>query len=130
MRPLIKILPAVAASLLTITLFASGCSRKSSHVANSQGDAQTNPVVGTAPPAAAVAPPAQLAPVAVSVVQPDGQPNLAELNRVARMWMYRNHRRPANWDDFAANAGVPIPPPPPGKKYELSKSMRVTLVDR
>jgi hypothetical protein len=44
--------------------------------------------------------------------------------------MLRNRRRPTDWDDFAAHAGVQIPPPPSGKKYVLSKNMRVTLADQ
>jgi hypothetical protein len=126
MRLLIKILPIWTAIMLASTLFVSGCSRKSSDTVNSQAIAQTNQVVETAN----AAPPAQATPAAASVVQANGQANMAELDRVARMWMFRNHRRPTSWEDFAANAGVQIPPPPPGKKNFLSKDMRVTLVDR
>jgi len=100
-----------AASILTAVLLASGCSRKSSETANSPANTQ----------AAAEAAPA---------VQAGGQADMAELDRVARVWMFRNHRRPTSWEDFAANAGVQIPPPPPGKKYVLSKDMRITLVDQ
>ena len=130
MRLLIKILPIWTAIMLASTLFVSGCSRKSSDTANSQAIAQTNQVIETAN----AAPPAQPTPAAMStatsIVQADGQANMAELDRVARMWMFRNRRRPTSWEDFAANAGVQIPPPPLGKKYVLSKDMRVTLVDR
>lgn len=108
-------------------LFTDGCSRKSSDTVtvSSQANTKTNQVIETASPA----PLAQPSLTAAPIVQPDGQPNLVELNRVARLWMIRNHRRPTGWDDFAAHAGVQIPPPPPGKKYLLSTDMRVTLVN-
>ena len=108
------------------TLFVVGCSRNSGDMVSSQPNAQTNKVVE----AANAISPTQPTPAAVSIVQADGQPDMAALDRAARMWMFQNHRRPTSWDDFAAHASVQIPPPPPGKKYILSKDMRVTLVDR
>jgi hypothetical protein len=130
MRLLIRILPTWAAIMLVITLFVSGCSRKSSDTANSQANAQTNQVVNQVVETANPVPPAQSAPAGAPIVQADGQPDMGELDRVARVWMFRNHRRPTSFEDFAAHAGVEIPPPPPGKKYVLSRDMRVTLVDR
>jgi hypothetical protein len=41
-----------------------------------------------------------------------------------------NHRVPANFDDFAATAGVVIPPPPAGKKYVIRKDMHIELVNQ
>jgi len=126
MRLLIKLSLLWAAIMLAGALALSGCSRKSAGTANAQANAQTNQVVETANAASL----AQPAPATPTIAQADGQPNMAELDRVARVWMLRNHRRPSGWEDFAANAGVEIPPPPPGKKYALSRDMRVTLVDR
>jgi hypothetical protein len=111
-------------------LLASGCSKKSTNTPNAQFTAQTNQIKETANPIPAFVQPIQTASNTGSIVQVDGQPDMAELNRVARLWMYNNHRRPTSWEDFAAHAGVQIPPPPPGKKYAISRSMRVTLVDR
>jgi hypothetical protein len=136
MRQLSKILIILADTMLASTLFVSGCSRKSSDTANPQTSVQTNQVdekTNAAAPA-----PAQSAPAAAYIVQadgqpivlPNGQPDMAEINRVARKWILRNNRRPTGWDDFVANAGVQIPPPPPGKKYLLSRSMHVSLIDR
>jgi hypothetical protein len=122
MRPLLKLFPIGAA----IMLFVSGCSRKSSDTANSQANAQANQVVETANPA----PPAQPASAAAPSVQAGGEPNMAELDRVARRWMFRNRRHPTNFEDFTAHAGVEIPPPPPGKKYVLSKDMHISLVNQ
>ena len=116
--------------VISITLFVSGCTRKSGDTSNAQLITQTSQDAESSNPAAAPAPLAQAVPEAAAVVQADGQPDMAALNRVSRLWMIRNRRRPTSWDDFASNAGVQIPPPPPGKKYALSKDMRVTLVDR
>jgi hypothetical protein len=124
----IKILSLGVATLLTSMLFTCGCSRKSSNTPVSQIPVQTNPASESA--YTTVVPQGQPIQGNASLVQTDGQPNLAELNRVARLWLLRNQRRPTGWDDFAAHAGVQIPPPPTGKKYVLSRSMRVTLEDR
>ncbi|HEY1787878.1 MAG TPA: hypothetical protein VGJ73_06965 [Verrucomicrobiae bacterium] len=112
--------------MLAIALFANGCSRKSSDAFSSQPYVQTNQTAETTIPAPSAQPPPSGAPI----VQADGQPNMVELNRAAKFWMFRNRRRPTSWDDFAANAGIQIPPPPSGKKYVLSKDMRITLVDQ
>jgi hypothetical protein len=37
---------------------------------------------------------------------------------------------PKNFEEFAASANVPIPPPPPGKKYVIDSLMHVSLTDR
>jgi hypothetical protein len=118
MRPPVKILSLGAVVMLASMLFINGCSRKSGDMSSSPVYAQTNQASG------------QSGSGAPSIVQPDGQPDMAALDRAARFWMFQNHRRPISWDDFAAHASVQIPPPPPGKKYVLSKDMRVTLVNR
>ena len=118
MRLLNNILPTCAA----IMIVASGCSRKP----GVENNAQTNEVVENTNPV----PAAPSAPISAPIVQAQGQVDMAQLNRVARFWMLRNRRRPTDWDDFVAHAGVQIPLPPPGKKYVLSQNMRVTLVDQ
>lgn len=57
-------------------------------------------------------------------------PNLAELTRELRRWIVKTKQRPASFEDFAAKAQIQVPPPPAGKKYALSKEMRVILADR
>lgn len=57
-------------------------------------------------------------------------PNLTELTRQLRRWIVATKKRPTSFEDFAASAKITVPPAPAGKKYELSKEMRVTLVDR
>jgi hypothetical protein len=70
-------------------------------------------------------PPAQTPPVTVA---PNGDPDLAELNRAMMRWLMRNRRTPANFDEFSATAGVVIPPPPAGKKYTIGKDMHILLI--
>jgi hypothetical protein len=105
-------------------LVLAGCRKKAPvAVAPSQPDAQSQ---------AQPAPPVQSQPgqVAPSMAQADGQPNLGALDHAVLRWMMRNRRPPANFEDFAATAGVTIPPAPAGKKYFLGKDMRISLVDR
>lgn len=56
--------------------------------------------------------------------------NLAELTRELRRWIVATKKRPASFEDFATSAKITVPPAPAGKKYSLSKEMRVELVDR
>ena len=65
-----------------------------------------------------------------ALVQPDGQQDLRGLDRALLRWLMGHHRPPANFEDFAASAGVAIPPPPPGKKYFIRKDMHIELVNR
>jgi hypothetical protein len=55
---------------------------------------------------------------------------LAELTREVRRWIVATKQRPTSFENFVANAKITVPPPPPGKKYELSKEMRVVLVNQ
>jgi hypothetical protein len=59
-----------------------------------------------------------------------GDEALAELTREVRRWIVATKQRPTSFEDFVANAKITVPPPPPGKKYELSKEMRVVLVNQ
>ena len=63
------------------------------------------------------------------MVQANDQPDLTALNRSLKGWLMANRRVPKNFQDFAATAGITIPPPPAGKKYVLTKDMHVALVD-
>jgi len=63
------------------------------------------------------------------VVDTNSGVDLAELNREVKRWMAANQKVPSSFEDFAVQSKVTIPPAPAGKKYVLSKEMRVVLVD-
>jgi hypothetical protein len=119
-----KLLICVTVALAIASI--AGCSRRSSDAAKTDSPQ----MVQNLNQASVQPPQPQPAPATPAVSQPGDQVSLAEINHAARFWMFRNRRRPTDWDDFAAHAGVTIPPPPPGKKYALSHDMRVTLVDQ
>ena len=83
-------------------------------------------------PAAAPDQPAtpQIQPPGTSLTQADGAVDMPELQRTVIRWVVANRRRPNSFEDFAATAGVPIPPPPAGKKYFLTHDLHVQLVNR
>ncbi len=60
----------------------------------------------------------------------DTNPDLAELNREVKRWIMKHRDMPTNFAQFEATAGVPIKPPPPGKKYVLDEKMHVQLKNR
>ena len=56
--------------------------------------------------------------------------DLAELTRGLKRWIVSTRERPGSFEDYAAKAKVSVPPAPAGKKFAISKEMRVVLVDR
>jgi len=56
--------------------------------------------------------------------------DLTQLTRDLRRWIAQNKQLPANFEEFVAAAKVTVPAAPAGKKFALSKEMRVILVDR
>ena len=109
--------------------FACGCSKKEEQVNPAvveSNQAKTEPVGPTTPKSDSPPQAGQLPPV----VQPNGEPDLAEMNRYLLRWVMRNQRRPNNFEDFAATAGVAIPPPPAGKKYVIGRDMHIQLVNK
>jgi hypothetical protein len=80
-------------------------------------------------PATPAAPPMgnpNLAPLAKA----NGEPDLTAIDSALMGWVFANRRVPNSFADFAATAGVAIPPPPPGKKYVIGNGMHVRLVDQ
>jgi hypothetical protein len=102
--------------ILVLTAF--GCKRQQSPPPSAP---TSSPTQGTAEAVPQGAPPQVLRPA-------DAPPGEAiNLDRELRRWILANRRPPKNFEDFAATAGIQIPPPPPGKKYVIDKSMHVIL---
>jgi hypothetical protein len=95
---------------------------------NQQAPAYTPPPRSSAPPqATGMAAPAD--PEAPPLVKPNGDPDLHQLDQAMLRWIVGNRRSPSSFQEFAASAGVAIPPPPPGKKYAIEPSMHIILVN-
>jgi hypothetical protein len=118
----------LAVALAVGTLVWAGCSKGKKTAAEpppptaqelQQAEIEHKPVPS---PTTAVA----IAPLAT----PTGQPDLAEMNRTMIRWIVGHRRPPANFEEFAATAGVAIPPPPAGQKYIIAKNMHVQLVSK
>jgi len=56
--------------------------------------------------------------------------DLAQMTRDLKRWIITSKERPASFEDYAAKAKVNVPAAPAGKKFAISKEMRVILVDR
>jgi hypothetical protein len=96
--------------LLGLLLLAWGCDQKSESSAPAPGLATQ----GIAP--------------APTGTEADAQ--LEELTRELRRWIVRTKQRPGTFEEFITSARLTAPSPPPGKKYVISREMRVVLVDR
>jgi len=114
---------ALAITLATGTVVLAGCGKSKSAAAATPAQELKQAENDHMPVSSA---PAAVAPLAT----PDGQVDMAELNRTMIRWLVGHRRPPASFEEFAATAGVPIPPPPEGKKYIIAKNMHVLLVDK
>lgn len=116
--------------LVAGVLLFSGCGKAKKSASETPAPAPaTETAKQTAPDHLSVLAPAPGTAPAV-VAAPNGEPDLGELNRNLIRWIVRNQRRPANFEDFAATAGVVIPPAPAGKKYVIAKNMHIQLVSQ
>ena len=113
-------------ALLLLLVVVAGCKKAAEPVAQAVPDSNQATVATHNQTPAFVAPAGQPAAAAV----PNGQPDIEELNRSLLRWLMANRRPPKDFEDFAATAGVPIPPPPAGKKYIIAKNMHIQLVNR
>jgi len=108
---------------LAVILGVVGCGKKAAPPTVSQ------PAPAETPPQPAPAP-QQSQPTVQSTDKPN-EPDLAAINRLLIRWMVGHKKRPATFEEFAATAGAPIPPPPPGKKYVLgANSPKIQLVNQ
>ena len=110
---------------LAFILGACGCGKK----ATQEVAPQPAPATPTQTPAQQPTP-QQSQPAMQPAAPANNEPDLAELNRNLIRWVVRNKRRPASFEEFAATAGAPIPPPPAGKKYVIAANMHVQLVNQ
>lgn len=56
--------------------------------------------------------------------------DLAQLTRDLKRWVIATKERPANFEDYVAKSKATVPAAPAGKKFAISKEMRVILVDQ
>jgi hypothetical protein len=119
-------IPLAAIAILAGLICFTGCSKSKPPVTQAVAVQDTNQVVEDHAPV--YQPPAAVAPTAAAAPA-SGAPDLRELDRDLIRWMVGNRRPPKNFADFAATAGVQIPPPPAGKKYIIDKTMHIQLVD-
>lgn len=119
-----------AALVCANALLVAGCSKQSQSSAPSASTPQDVNASQPAPAATASTPQdanaSQSAPAATVT---NGQPDLQSLNRALLGWRLQNRRVPANFAEFAASAGINIPPPPPGKKYVINSHGLISLVN-
>jgi hypothetical protein len=113
-----------------VVLLVAGCGKHTPPPASTSdavvpNDALTNadtPVAADeapALPATTTAAPASTAP-----------PNLSEMTLDLHSWIGAKQRLPKNWEEYVASATKPIPAPPAGKKYAISSTWTVILVNR
>lgn len=101
--------------LLLVFGLVAGC--KKSEPAPSGADAQG---VGEAVPSPRGTDfPTSNAPAVTIPASDDPQATLQQLSLELRRYVVRTHKVPRNFEEFAANANVQFPPPPPGKKYAI-----------
>ena len=122
-----ELLAASVALALALPLFCGSCSKKSDSLAGSAPAPTPVPESTTAAPTAA---PTTVASTFAPATATNATPDLRPLNHALLIWIVHNRRHPASFEEFAANAGIQIPPPPPGKKYIIDSSGLISPVNR
>jgi len=97
----------------------------------SRGAPVSPPTLPETPPNAApgAAQPGSPRPVVVPEAA-DINATLTQMTRELRRWIVRNQRKPGSYEEFAGSANLEAPAPPPGKKYALSRDMKIILINR
>lgn len=108
-----------------LALLLAGCGRKTETPTTTQPETH-------APAPAAVEAVSNAAPREPLALPPgaDLDAELALMTRELRKWIVRNQRPPKSFEEFVASASFQVPPAPAGKKFALSKQMRVVVVNR
>jgi len=117
------------AMLTLVALLACSCSKKSKAKAATEANpnattAASQNATANTPPTAATYQPGSVAGAAAPAT------DVPSLQREVIKWIVHNRRTPKNFEEFAATAGIPIAPPPAGKKYYLTPQMHVQLIDQ
>jgi len=108
-------------------LLAAGCGRQAQSPTPSAPAPQDTSASQPAPATPTTVANSEPAPVATAT---NAAPDLRPLNQALLGWIVRNQRHPANFEDFAATAGIQIPQPPSGKKYIINGRGLISLVNR
>jgi hypothetical protein len=116
--------------LAVFVLVCAGCKKPATTAASTPENVNNQSQTDQTPAPARVPTAATAQTTAAPLVTPTGDPDLGAINRALLRWVMGNRRTPQNFDDFAATAGVTIPPPPAGKKYVIAKNMHVLLVSQ
>jgi hypothetical protein len=111
-------------------LVCAGCKKPATTAASTPENVNNQSRTDQAPAPAPVPTAATEQTTAAPLVTPTGDPDLGAINRALLRWVLGNRRTPQNFEDFAATAGVTIPPPPAGKKYLIAKNMHILLVNQ
>jgi hypothetical protein len=126
MRHWIKLSPVSWAVILLVA----GCGKHTPPPAStSDAVVQTDAVTNADTSAVSDEAPALPATTAAAPVT-TGPPNLSELTLDLHSWIGAKQRLPKSWEEYVASATKPIPAPPPGKRYAISSTWTVVLVNR
>jgi hypothetical protein len=105
-------------AIATAALFFTGCGKSKSSTVQAPAPI---PVTDSQTPAAL---PPTLQPTSAPAVimnTPEGGADLKQLNHAYVGWVLQNRRRPNSFEEFVAQSGIKVPPPPAGKKYVIDK---------
>ena len=117
----------LAATLVVCAALSSGCG---SSADESVSHAEANDYSKNVSKGAPVAPP-QVQPQKMDLPQEaDPAVILGEMNRQLKRWIVSNQRPPSSLEEFTSTAQIQLPPPPAGKKFVLTKQMRIELADQ
>jgi hypothetical protein len=105
-------------AIATAALFFTGCGKSKSSTV--QAPAPT-PLADSQTPAALPPTLQQTSAPAVIITGPEGGADLKQLNHAYVGWVLQTRRRPNSFEEFVAQSGIKVPPPPAGKKYVIDK---------
>ena len=105
------------AVIVAVALFFTGCGKSKSPTVQAPA---SSPIADSQTPALPPTLQHTSAPVVIAA-SPEGGADLKQLNHAYVGWVLQNRRRPNSFDEFVAQSGVRVPPPPAEKKYVIDK---------